>query len=115
MMAALKTVKAHVYLTALFLLLIPSCTPLSFARTPEEAKATLDCVSPSDDLPWEEVERQFGRPDEAPIPAPGSLFRNIRVYKGKIIIFYVDTKETTEAGRPKFVEVVKKIEVCKER
>ena len=66
-------------------------------------------------MQWDQVEKRFGRPDEAPIPAPGSLFRNTRVYKDKIVVFYVDTKETIEAGRSKFIEVVKKVELCKKK
>jgi hypothetical protein len=34
---------------------------------------------------------------------------------GKVVIFWVETKEVMEAGRPKFVEVVKNIEVCAEK
>lgn len=105
----------RVSFTAFFLFLPLSCTTLSSARSIEEVKAGLSCVDDSGDLRWEQVEKQLGRPDEAPIPAPGSLFRNARVYKDKVVIFHVDTKETVQAGRSTFVEVVKKIEVCKEK
>lgn len=98
-----------------FLFLIPSCASLTSQRTLEEVKAKLDCVTFSDELPWEQVKASLGREDEAPIPGPDSLFRNARVYKDRALIFYVDTKEITEAGRPKFVEEVKKIELCKEK
>jgi hypothetical protein len=83
--------------------------------TLEEIKGRLACVIYSDDVPWTEVEQTFGRPDEAPPPAPGSLFRNVRIYKEKAIILYVETKETTEAGRSKFIEVVRSLELCKEK
>lgn len=115
MMVALKTSATKVYLVSFFLLLISSCTSLGSAQTPEDTKARLDCLDPSNELQWEEVERQFGKPDETPIPAPGSLFKNIRIYKDKFVVFHVDKKEIIEAARSKFAEVVIKIEVCKER
>ncbi len=92
-----------------------SCAAQSSATSLEEIKGQLACVIYSDDLPWAEVEKTFGRPDEAPPPTPGSLFTNVRIYKDKAIILHVETKETTEAGRPKFIEVVKSIELCKEK
>jgi len=115
MMVDPKSVARRYYVGAFFLLLFPSCTGLSSARSLEEVKASLDCVTYSDDLQWEQIAKPFGRADETPIPVPGSLFGNTRVYKDKIVIFYVDSKEMIEAGRSKFVEVVKRIEVCKER
>jgi hypothetical protein len=98
-----------------FLFLIPSCASLTSQRTLEEVTAKLDCVTFSDELPWEQVKASLGREDEAPMPGPGSLSKNARVYKDKVLILHVDTKETTVAGRSMFVEVVKKIELCKEK
>jgi hypothetical protein len=66
-------------------------------------------------MPWEQVKRSLGREDETPIPGPGSLFTNARIYTDKVLIFHVDTMEITEAGRSKFVEIVKKIDLCKEK
>jgi hypothetical protein len=110
-----KSTTRRVGLTILFLLSAASCAVLSSAKTLEEVKARLDCVEVSDEVKWEEVQKLFGRPDETPTPPPGSLFRNIRVYKDKAVLFYVDTKETVQAGRSTFIEVVKKVEVCKEK
>lgn len=98
-----------------FLLLIPACASLSSQKTLEEVKSKLDCVAYSDEMPWEQVKTSLGPEDEAPIPGPGSLFKNARVYTDKVLILHVDTKEITEAGRSKFVEVVKKIDLCKEK
>jgi hypothetical protein len=104
----------HIYLVG-FLLLIPSCASVTSQRTLEDVKSQLDCVAYSDEMPWEQVKTSLGREDEAPIPGPGTLFTNARVYTDKVLIFHVDTKEITEAGRSKFVEVVKKIDLCKEK
>jgi hypothetical protein len=84
-------------------------------RTLEEIKTQLECVTYVHELPWDQVKGTFGSADEAPRPAPGSLFKNVRIYKDKIIIFHVDTTETVEQGRPKFIEVVKSIDVCREK
>ena len=104
----------HVYLIVL-LVLIPSCASLTPQRTLGDVKSQLDCVAYSNEMPWEQVKASLGRVDEAPIPGPGTLFTNARVYTDKVLIFHVDTKEIPEAGRSKFVEVVTMIELCKEK
>jgi hypothetical protein len=115
MLADSKRIPSHVYVAVSVLFLLLSCAALGSPIRLEDIKARLDCVGDAKTLPWEQVARRFGTPDETPIPAPGSLTRNTRIYKNTVVIFHVETQETTEAGRPKFFEVVKQVEVCKER
>lgn len=115
-MAARQGTKgANILFLTFILLLIPACATVGSERTLEEIKTQLECVTYVQELPWDQVKGSFGGVDEAPRPAPGSLFKNVRIYRDKIVIFHVDTKETEEAGRPKFIEVVKSIEICKEK
>lgn len=95
--------------------MMPACSTLGGERTLDDVKARLECVAYAEELPWEQVTRSLGRVDEAPIPGPGSLFKNVRVYRDRVIIFHVDTKEIQEAGHSRFVEVVKTVEVCREK
>jgi hypothetical protein len=85
------------------------------ARRLDEVKAGLECISYREDLAWEQVINSLGDVDIAPIPGPESLFKNARIYKRRVVIFQVETKETVEAGRSKFVEVVKGLEICREK
>lgn len=114
MLAIGKKISPHLT-NALLLVCILSSVASSSEKTIDQMRGNLTCVTYADDLLWEEVRKNLGPADEAPRPAPGSLFKNVRVYRNQTVIFHVETKETMEAGRPKHVEVVKSIELCKEK
>lgn len=105
-------------LTILFVIVmaLSSCTTLQQPTTLGQVKSTLNCIQYKEGMSWNQVFQAMGPPDIAPIPEPGpDLSKNTRIYKDKIIIFYIEMKEVMEEGRVRFREVVTNIEVCKEK
>lgn len=105
-------------LTILFVIVIAlsSCTTLQQPTTLGQVKSALNCITYKEGMNWNQVSQAMGPPDIAPIPEPGpDLSKNTRVYKDKIIIFYIEMREVIEEGKIRFHEVVTNIEVCKEK
>jgi hypothetical protein len=105
-------------LTILFVIVmaLSSCTTLQQPTTLGQVKSTLNCIQYKEGMSWNQVSQAMGPPDIAPIPEPGTdLSKNTRVYKDKIIIFYIEMREVIEEGKIRFHEVVTNIEVCKKK
>ena len=93
--------------------LLTACAMQQVPQTLGDVKGGLECISFKEDLLWYDVFKKFGDPNVAPLPEPGSdLGKNSRVYKNSVVIFYVDDKEVSMAGKTRFKEVVKMVEVC---
>jgi hypothetical protein len=102
----------------LFIIIIglSSCTTLQQPKTLSQIKSELDCIQYKEGMSWNQVSQVMSPPDIAPIPEPGTdLSKNTRIYKDKIIIFYIEMKEVEEEGKVRFQEVVTNIEFCKKK
>jgi len=105
-------------LTVLFIIVIAlsSCTTLQKPTTLGQVKAALDCIQYKEGVIWNQISQVMGPPDIAPIPEPGTdLSKNTRIYRDKIIIFYIEMREVKEEGKIRFHEVVTDIEFCKKK
>jgi len=105
-------------LTILFVIVmaLSSCTTLQQPTTLGQVKSALNCIQYKEGMSWNQVSQAIGPPDIAPIPEPGpDLSKNTRVYKDKIVIFYIEMREVIEEGKIRFHEVVTNIEVCKKK
>jgi len=103
---------------AIFLALsvmLTACAAQQIQQTLGQAKTGLVCIEYKDGIVWKQASDAFGVPI-APLPEPGTeLTRNARIYKDRVVIFYTDKQEVTEEGKTRFKEVVKKVEICKEK
>ena len=102
----------------LFIIIIglSSCTTLQQPKTLSQIKSELDCIQYKEGMSWNQVSQVMSPPDIAPIPEPGTdLSKNTRIYKDKIIIFYIEMKEVKEEGKVRFQEVVTNVEFCKKK
>ena len=102
----------------LFIIIIglSSCTTLQQPKTLSQIKSEFDCIQYKEGMSWNQVSQVMSPPDIAPIPEPGTdLSKNTRIYKDKIIIFYIEMKEVKEEGKVRFQEVVTNIEFCKKK
>ena len=102
----------------LFIIIIglSSCTTLQQPKTLSQIKSEFDCIQYKEGMSWNQVSQVMSPPDNAPIPEPGTdLSKNTRIYKDKIIIFYIEMKEVKEEGKVRFQEVVTNIEFCKKK
>ncbi len=95
------------------LLALLACSHVRSGPTVEEVKANLTCATYRTGMSWEQVKLMLGEPDAVPLPAPGSYLTTARVYKARVVIFNVDTRQSTESGPAEFVEVVVGLEVCR--
>ena len=105
-------------LTILFIILIAlsSCTTLQKPTSLGQVKSTLNCIQYKEGMSWNQVSQAIGPPDIAPIPETGpDLTKNTRVYKDKVVIFYIEMKEIKEDGKVRFQEVVTGMDVCKKK
>ncbi len=105
-------------LTILFIIVIvlSSCTTFQKPTTLGQVKSVLNCIQYKEGMSWNQVSQAIGPPDIAPIPDPGpDLGKNTRVYKDKIVIFYIEMKEIKEDGKVRFHEVVTGMDVCKKK
>ena len=95
---------------------IGSCTTLQQPKTLGQIKSELDCIQYKEGMSWNQVSQVMSPPDITPIPEPGTdLSKNTRIYKDKIIIFYIEMREVKEEGKVRFQEVVTNIEFCKKK
>jgi hypothetical protein len=102
----------------LFIIIIglSSCTTLQQPKTLSQIKSEHECIQYKEGMSWNQVSQVMSPPDIAPIPEPGTdLSKNTRIYKDKIIIFYIEMKEVEEEGKVRFQEVVTNIEFCKKK
>ena len=106
--------KLTILLTILFVL--SSCTTFQKPTTLGQVKSTLNCIQYKEGMSWNQVSQAMGLPDITPIPQPGpDLSKNTRIFKDKIIIFYIEMKETKEEGKARFEEVVTGMDVCQKK
>ena len=103
-----QTIALSVSLLALF-----ACSHVRSGPTVEDVKANLTCATYRSGMTWEQVERMLGKPDAVPLPAPGTNLTTARVYRARVVIFNVDTRQSTDPGSPEFVEVLAGIEICR--
>ena len=94
-------------------LILTSCLALANPKTLEEVKTGLTCVKIKEGMKWPEIAATLGDPDVAPLPQPGDLSKNARVYQGVTLIVYTQRQQIKEGDRPSFAEVVYQVEVCK--
>ena len=102
----------------LFIIIIglSSCTTLQQPKTLGQIKSELDCIQYKEGMSWNQVSQVMSPPDIAPIPEPGTdLSKNTRIYKDKIIIFYIEMREVKEEGKVRFQEVVTNVEFCRKK
>jgi hypothetical protein len=102
-------------LVILIFIIISACSPANKTVRIEEFKSSLNCTEYNDDMRWIEIEEKFGEPVYAPIPTGQSLSGNMRIYRGKCIIFYTDLKKIKVEGKTRYIEVVYKIEICNKK
>jgi hypothetical protein len=105
-------------LSILFIIVIvlSSCITLQKPTTLGQVKSALDCIQYKEGMSWSQVSQAIGPPDIAPIPDPGpDLSKNTRIYKDKMVIFYIEMKEVKEDGKTRFQEVVTDIDFCKKK
>ena len=105
-------------LAILFIIVIAlsSCTTLQAPTTLSQVKSGLNCIQYKEGMIWNQISQVMGPPDIAPIPEPSTdLSKNTRIYRDKIIIFYIEMREVKEEGKVRFQEVVTNIEFCKKK
>jgi hypothetical protein len=107
--------KGPLFILIAYSFLSGSCCSLKQDMTVSELRAKYHCVEVTQGLEWKTVQEVLKEPDAAPRPGPGSLKENARAYCDKVVIFYTDLQEREVEGRKAFVEVVTKVEVCKEK
>ena len=97
-------------------IILTSCAALQKHQTLDQVRTDLDCIEYKEGIDWKEIHEKFGNPDITPLPEPGAdLSSNTRVYKNKIIIFYIEKRKVQEGENVRFQEAVTKIEVCKKK
>ena len=89
-------------------------------RTIQKIKSDLTCIElktncDQDNPDWMEIEKVLGEADEYPPDYDGEHNKNTRVYHGKDIIFYVESKKIEIDGKTRFHEVITKVEICKHK
>jgi hypothetical protein len=95
---------------------LTSCATLQNPATLGHVKEDLDCIRYEKGLDWKQISEKFGNPDIVPLPEPGTdLSKNTRIYKDKVIIFYIERQEVKEGEKVRFHEVLTDIELCKEK
>jgi len=92
-----------------------TCVNPSNTQTLEQIKAGQKCVVYREGLPWKDVTDNFGQADIYVKPSPGEdLLQNKRIYKNLSVVLYVDKQKINRDGKVEYIEVVKKIELCRE-
>ena len=93
-----------------------SCAHLQQPQTLSAVKADLGCIPYEKGVSWKQIVAALRDPDLAPLPEPGTdLRKNARIYRGGVIVFYVESQEVTEGGKIRFQEVVTHIELCRKK
>ncbi len=91
-----------------------SCTLVVKQPELDEVKGQKDCLLSTEGMKWKDVGAVLGEPDVAPLPEKGRpLHSNARVYREKVVIFYVDRKKVKLDGGTRFYEVVEGVEICR--
>lgn len=101
-----------IVLIAVFLM---SCALAQGEKRVGEIKGDKVCLEFKEEIGWQQISQKLGEPDQYPLPEPGSLGKNTRVYEDCTVIFYVETRSLKEGGKPRPQEVVYKIEICKKK
>jgi hypothetical protein len=103
----------------IFLLLIiglASCAHIQEPNTLTEVKENWDCLRYENGIGWKQVTSILQEPDITPLPEPGTdLSRNVRVFTGKVVIFYLERREVQEGGKTRFQEIVTDLDLCKRK
>lgn len=81
----------------------------------DEYRAGLRCFTYEPQMWWKDIKETFGEADRYPIPTGESLEKNTRIYEDSVVIFHIDRKKISVDGKIRYEEVVKKVEICKER
>jgi hypothetical protein len=95
-------------------LLLSSCGIVNRQTTLTRIKDDLNCVEISKETEWTDIRTVLGEADIYPIPEQDRLDKNTRIYKSKLIIFYVENQKHEIDGKIRFREVITRIELCEQ-
>jgi hypothetical protein len=100
----------------LLIVLIPACALVQQSQTLGRVRADLECILYEKGMGWKQISEKLGGPDITPLPEPGTgLTKNVRGYRDKVILFYVEKREVSEGEKARFQEVVTAVEVCRKK